>query len=101
MNRLICMTFDGDYVTEGRDFADVDAAWCRASDMGSRWYFYPWCFVTSESGKTIAAAPDGLHHFEGRRVATVQKVFAALAALPETEGVEADEFTGALMGVSL
>src|SRR3990167_6581992 len=99
MNRLICMTFDGDYVTEGRDFADVDAAWDRAADMGSRWYFYPWCFVTSESGKTIVAAPDMLEHFVGRRVATAKSVFAALAALPEQAGADVDRFTVALMGV--
>lgn len=97
MNRLICMSFDGDYVTEGRDFADVDAAWSRASDMGSRWFFYPFHFVTSESGKTIIAAPEYLKHFEGRRVVTVARIFSALAALPEMASVDVDDFTVALM----
>lgn len=40
MYQLICLSIDGDYVTEGQ-FATVEDAWKRNDDMGSRWVFYP------------------------------------------------------------
>lgn len=89
---LICMSFDGEYVIEGRDFETSAAAWGRAADMGSRWFFYPFCFVTTASGKTILDAPQGMAHLVGRRVSTVQELFRGLAALPEMQGVDAEEF---------
>lgn len=98
--RLICMTFDGDHVREG-EFDTVEQAWDRASDMGSRWYFYPWCFVTTESGKTIVAAPDGMKQFTRKRLATVKTVFKALSADRDMENADVDTFTLALMGVQL
>jgi len=90
--RLICMAFDGEYVTEGRDFPDTEAAWERASDMGSRWYFYPWCFVTSDSGKTVVAAPDGLAFLKGKRVKTVVTLFKAMSEVPELANAGVEEF---------
>lgn len=69
------MACDGAYVTEGTDFASVDAAWERADDMGSRWYFYPFCFVTTESGLTIKDAPEMLKHLVGWRVKKVKQHF--------------------------
>ena len=95
------MTFDGDYVTEGRDFPTIESAWERASDMGSRWFFYPFCFVTTASGATIKAAPEGMSQFEGRRVRTVANIFKQLAAFPEMQEVDADEFAVALQGMTL
>lgn len=73
---LICMAYTGDYVTEGRDFKDVETAWNRADNMGSRWFFYPFCFVTTDSGKTIKASPDQLAFLTGKRVETVSRLFA-------------------------
>lgn len=90
--KLICMTFDGDYVTEADGFKTVRDAWEHAEDMGSRWYFYPFSFVTTESGKTIVAAPDLLERFEGRRLKTVRREFASVAALPEAQNADAEEF---------
>ena len=89
--KLICMTFDGDYVTEG-EFASVEDAWERADDMGSRWYFYPFHFVTTESGKTVKDAPELLAHLKGVRVKEVARHFASVAALPEAQGVDAERF---------
>lgn len=88
---LICMSFDGDYVTEKRGFDTVSNAWNHASDMGSRWFFYPFCFVTSASGKTIVDVPEGLEDMKHKRVKTIQAMFAecSMFAPPET-GV--DEF---------
>ena len=91
MVKLICMSFDGDYVTEGQ-FKSVDEAWERSEDMGSRWYFYPFHFVTTESGKTVKAAPEILGHLEGVRVKKVARHFAEVAALPEAANVGAEEF---------
>ena len=88
---LICMSFDGDYVTEGRDFESVDAAWNRSNDMGSRWFFYPFHFVTTGSGKTIADTPELLEQFNGLRVKTVKKHFAKVAALPEMQDDDLSE----------
>lgn len=90
--RLICMAFDGDYVTEGRGFDSVEAAWERADDMGSRWYFYPYCFVTTDSGQTIKAAVYPLDCFEGKRVSTVVKTFEKVAAAPEAQNMDVDAF---------
>lgn len=98
MYKLICMAFDGDYITEGNVFSDDRAfetiadAWERSSDMGSRWFFYPFHFVVTESGLTIADAPDGLEIFNGRRVKTVAKIFKATATIPELVGADCEEF---------
>lgn len=86
------MTFDGDYVTEGRDFESIDEAWDRSEDMGSRWYFYPFHFVLTASGKTVAESPDNLERFNGKRIKTVAKEFAQLANDPEFQNAEVDEF---------
>ena len=79
MYKLICMTFDGEYKTEtnrGELFPSVDAAWEYANDMGSRWFFYPFCFVVSASGKAVVDAPEFLlSGLKGKRVSTVVKLF--------------------------
>ena len=71
---LICMSFDGEYITEGSKFDSVQSAWDRSNDMGSRWHFYPFHFVTT--GKTIVDAPEPMQHLIGKRVKTVQSHFA-------------------------
>ena len=101
MNRLICMTFDGSHVAERADFATIADAWSRAENMGSRWCFYPFPFVTSASGQTIVDAPPGFGHLKRRRVRTVAALFAALAALPELKDAGPEEFGFAVQGVML
>jgi hypothetical protein len=86
------MSFDGEYVTEG-EFDSINDAWQRANDMGSRWFFYPFHFVVTESCKTVASSPDGLEHFNRQRLATVRNAFEYAAALPETQGVDCDVFS--------
>lgn len=73
--KLICMSFDGEYVNEG-EFDSVDEAWEHDGEMGSRWIFYPFHFVLTESGKTIKAAPDELDRYVGKRLSTVKSIFA-------------------------
>jgi len=90
--KLICMTFDGDYVTERPTFDTIDEAWEYANDLGSKWYFYPFYFVTTESGKTVKDAPELLAHLKGVRVKEVSRHFAEVAATPEAQGVDAEQF---------
>ena len=91
-SKLICMAFDGAFQTERPVFADVAAAWCYANNLGSKWFFYPFYFVTTASGRTVRGAGYGLERFEGMRVAAVAKQFARIAALPEAKNAGVDEF---------
>lgn len=98
---LICMTFDGDYITEKTGFDTVLDAWEHSEDMGSRWYFYPFHFVTTASGLTIADAPSLLDDMKGMRLKTVQSMFAEQSIFASDDcGI--DEFTDMLrLGLSL
>ena len=93
---LICMGFDGDYVTEKTGFDSVDSAWKRSNDMGSRWYFYPFHFVTSESGQTIIDTGQGLESFKGKQVKTVTKAFKSMSESPDMVNADIDSFVCAL-----
>lgn len=77
---LRCIAPDGDAVREG-EFETVEAAWNRAADMGSRWFFYPVSIITGTADAKrarIVAVPDGMDaSWIGRKLATLQKVFAA------------------------
>lgn len=92
MVKLICMSFDGDFVTEG-EFNSIADAWEHSEDIGSRWYFYPFHFVTTESGKTIKAAPELLGRFEGVRTKQVVARFAEVAKTPEAQNADVEAFT--------
>jgi hypothetical protein len=95
MNKLIVMSFDGDYRTEdnrGDNFKSVDNAWEFDNNMGSRWYFYPFHFVTTASGKTIADAPQFLKWTIGKRVKTIARLFEAASKLPENAMADCDSF---------
>jgi len=86
------LSFDGDSVRETRDFATIDEAWDYASSLGSKWYFYPFAFVTSASGKTIVSAPHPLEWTVGMRVKTVKKIFKSYSEMPEAQRMDAEEF---------
>jgi len=75
MYKLICMAYDGEYVTEHGTFETIDLAWEHSSRMGSKWYFYTFHFVVTESGKTIIDGGYHFHHLKGKRVKTVQRFF--------------------------
>jgi hypothetical protein len=47
MYTAIAFAPDGDYITEGH-FESIESAWDRINDWGSRWYFYPFTFVTTD-----------------------------------------------------
>ena len=90
--KLVCMAFDGDTQTERPVFESTDEAWEYADELGSKWYFYPFHFVITESGKTIRETPDGLEFLSGRRLSAVVGMFSETAALPEAQNVGVWEF---------
>lgn len=98
MYKLICMSFDGEYVCEC-ERETIDECRERSGDMGSRWFFYPFHFVVTANESTVRAAPTGLEHFEGKRVGTVVRIFKALAAEPDMADADVDDFHCALCGV--
>ena len=61
MYQLICMAFDGDYVTERLEFKSIDDAWEYSNNLGSKWFFFPFHFVIKNL--TIKDSPDLLKHF--------------------------------------
>lgn len=94
--KLICMAFDGAFVTERGPFDTTEKAWEHANDMGSRWFFYPFHFVVTDSGKTIVDAPEPLEHFIGKRTATVQKILAKLSKREELQSADPERFAFAI-----
>ena len=90
--KLICMSFDGEYQTERPVFDSIEAAWSYSNDLGSRWYFYPFHFIVSESGKTIIDAPEPMTHMNGHRVKAVAKHFKNISALPEMQDADIELF---------
>ena len=93
--QIICMSFDGDYQREQPEFETIEDAWEYACDLGSKWYFYPFCFVVSCN--TIRAASFPLEHWTiGRRIKTIARFFEAASKRPETQNMEADEFAFAV-----
>ena len=94
--KLICMSFDGEYKTERPEFDDLDDAWEYSNDLGSKWYFYPFRFVVTASGKTIKEAPFPLDHLKGQRVARVAKCFAEFAKTEESASMDVEQYAFAV-----
>ncbi len=92
MNKLICMAFDGEYQIERPIFKTIMEAWVYSGDLGSKWFFYPFHFVVTASGKTIKDAPETMQHLIGQRVKTVQQHFAKVAKTPEAQNADAEKF---------
>ncbi len=96
MYKLICMSFDGAYVIE-RDrfhetFETVEETWSHANEMGSKWYFYPFYFVVTESGKSIVDTGWGLEQFKGQRVTSVARAFKQLSECADMKDADVDTF---------
>ena len=86
MYKLLVMSFDGEYKIEnnhGRNFETINETWDFAEDMGSRWFFYPFHFVVTESGKTIKESGSGFENLNNMRVKTVVKLFEKLSKMEE------------------
>jgi hypothetical protein len=90
--KLICMSFGGDYVTEHPVFETIDKAWEYSNDLGSKWYFYPFHFVVTESGKTVRDMVKPLKQFKDMRIKTVKKMFKNASEREEAQGMDLEEF---------
>lgn len=90
--QLVCMAFDGAFVTERQNFTSIQDAWEYDNDMGSRWYFYPFRFVTTASGKTIKDTPELLQHLNGLRTKAVAAHFKTQSEKPENLNMDAEQF---------
>ncbi len=87
--KLICMSFDGEYITEAKG-SDISELWDHANDMGSRWFFYPFSFVCTD--KTVVDTPNGLTMLANKRIKTVQRMFKTLSETEEMQGADCDDF---------
>lgn len=67
---------DGDFVTDFTGRKTKDEVWNQIEYMGSRWIFYPICFVATDI--TIVDTPEGMEFLKGKRIKTVQKYFKDL-----------------------
>lgn len=94
--RLAVMAFDGDIKIEHPEFDSIEKAWDYSNDLGSKWFFYPFHFVVSESGKTIKESPEHLEHLTGLRIKTVRKHFKTVSELPDLANADVEEFMFAL-----
>lgn len=100
---LLCMSFDGDFVIEtnrGEPFDSISEAWAHSNDMGSRWYFYPFHFVVTESRLTIADVPEPSWLFDwitNKRVKTISAIFKTVSDKSETQGLDYTTFPLALL----
>lgn len=88
MYKLICMSFDGEYQTECQEFKSVDEAGAYSNELGSRWFFYPFHFIVTKSGKTIVEAPELLGKLKNKRVSTVAKLFNKISKRPDVQGYD-------------
>lgn len=97
MYRLLCMAFDGQSKLEAPEFEDAEDVWSYADYIGSKWFFYPFYFVVTASGKTIVETPRMLEFLEGRRVKSVIKFFNKTSKLEDAEGADCDKFISLLL----
>jgi hypothetical protein len=93
--RLVCLSFDGHYITEG-SFASKDDAWERSDEMGSRWYFYPFHFVVTDK-LTIVDAPHGPLQWAIRKpLGTVARLFKDASERADMQNLDCEEFAYAI-----
>lgn len=96
---LICMSFDGDYVTERFMCDTIEQTWNESGDMGSRWFFFPFHFVVTESGKTIVDSGDRLEFFNRKKLNTVKNIFNKVSSQEEMDGADCDLFVEELYNI--
>lgn len=110
---LLCMAFDGEYVIErevwNKDgekqspgpFLSHDDANEHSNNMGSKWFFYPFHFLISESEKTITSAPDNMQYLVNERIATVAKLFKEISERPEMKDATVEYFANIIYAETL
>ena len=66
---------DGGHVRDFTGRETVEDVWSMINDMGSRWIFYPLCFVTTQ--KVVIDTPEGLEFLKGKHIKTVERYLAS------------------------
>lgn len=92
------MSFDGEFKIERPEFNSIEAAWEYSNDLGSKWVFYPFHFVVTESGKTVRDCPEDLETFNNLRVKTVAEIFNRTSKIDAAQGVSLEKFVDLLNG---
>lgn len=69
------MADDGGYVIDDSVHTTIDEAWDYAGDFGSKWVFYPYVFIITDSELSIVEGPLNLEYMKGKRVSTVERLF--------------------------
>lgn len=95
---LICMTFNGDFV---KDFTGtIEECKNISTDMGSKWYFYPFHFIITKKGTVMNAGGSLVNTktkeyymdrlFLKRNIKTIQKKFKEAQKFLESENIQVD-----------
>ena len=95
MYQLICMSFDGDYVTERPEFESIEDAWEYSNDLGSKWYFYPFHFVIKDV--TIKDTPIHLDILLTNESQLLKKLFKRLSTRSDLINCDHDEYLNAII----
>lgn len=90
----VLISFDGYQAGERAEFNTISETWDYINDMGSKWFFYPFCFVAS--GQTIEDSPELLPFFIGRRINTVKKAFKKLYAQTQDQSLNVYDYMFAM-----
>lgn len=90
--RVLVMSFDGDTQLERPEFKTIEEAWYYANDLGSKWYFYPFVFIVTNSGKTIKDATCPLEFLINCKIKTVERRFSEIALTEEAVCLEPEEY---------
>lgn len=79
MYQILLVSTDGeDYKLDCKDSKSIDEAWENCGNLGSKWYFYPICFVIKDNGglskrQRIVDCCDILLHLKGTTVKTAMQ----------------------------
>ena len=90
--KVMVMAFDGDYKIERPEFDTVDDAREYAANLGSKWWFFPFDFIITETEKTIVETGPLLSFLKGKRVSTAQKLFEKNSKREDMQGKDVEEF---------
>ncbi len=95
MYTVVCMSFDGEFVREHKLFNTIEDANSHIENLGSKWYFYPFAFVTTEFYKTVVDAGI-IEELNGKRLKTVSKLFEKVCNAHRDQKLDIDQFIHAV-----
>ncbi len=79
MYQVLLISTDGeDYKLDCKDSKSIDEAWENCGNLGSKWFFYPICFVIKDNGglsykQEIIDSCDMLLNLKGESVKTAMQ----------------------------